>query len=515
MGSYPKAVPTAKSPPISPASSPVAAVKALAKSGDAQAAGNFSSGHESSGSALGLSPTLTTLAAPSLGVVADQAATSVETGEHSGDWPFWSGLLAKAYHQKSREDLPKQPWERSPWAQTASPFNQVMKLPQVGYSDFMAGKDPGEPLETKSLPVPHPEFARKRLKLASMNTEPDAVRLNCLRKLRTMVLLDPATSELAQSLVDAAGRLVDESVITRSFVDCFAPKATSTILKRTTHLWGYCAFVTERQLGSCLEFSEPVLYQYLNHMRDSHRGATASASFLQSINFLHGTVRLTVFMGGIVLSSRCTGLAKSEAARKRVTKQSSVLTTDQVWRLERFVVENSPSYLSTIGGHILFCLYSCARWGDSMALDKIEEFTSNQIVLVETATSHHKTAGAAGDSSMLLPLLCLGRGLYVNPGPTPGPRAAKLATWSPLALPCLLIMKGRGSSDLLGCPPQRPRCGSESSCVLEGRRREMRITSPATALKPRSFLGWLRQASSQQRNKGVLGTTLILRCVQF
>ena len=113
MGSYPKAVPTAKSPSISPASSPVAAVKALAKSGDAQAAGNLSSGHESSGSALGLSPTFTTLAAPSLGVVADQAATSVETGEHSGDWPFWSGLLAKAYHRKSREDLPKQPWERS------------------------------------------------------------------------------------------------------------------------------------------------------------------------------------------------------------------------------------------------------------------------------------------------------------------------------------------------------------------------------------------------------------------
>ena len=37
-----------------------------------------------------------------------------------------------------------------------------------------------------------------------------------------------------------------------------------------------------------------------------------------------------------------------------------------------------------------------------MALDKIEECTSNQIVLVETATSHHKTANASGDASMLL-----------------------------------------------------------------------------------------------------------------
>ena len=413
MGSYPKAVTIAKSPPVSPAPSPAAAAKALAKAGEA--ACNSASGFESSGSAPGLSPAFTTLSAPDLGAVANPAAASGEAAEHSGDWPFWSGLLARAYHQKSREDLPKQPWERSPWAHAASPFNQVMKLPQVGYSDFMAGKDPGEPLETKSIPVLHPEYARKRLRLASMNSEPDAVRLNCLRKLRTMVLLDPATSELAQSLVDAAGRLVDESVITRSFVDCFSPKATSTLLKRTTHLWAYCTFVTEGQLGSPLEFPEPVLYQYLNHMRDSNRGATASASFLQSINFLHGTVRLTVFSGGILLSSRCTGLAKSEASRKRVTKQSTVLTTDQVWQLERFVVENSPSYLSAIGGHILFCLYSCARWGDSMALDRIEEFVCNQIVLVETATSHHKTASAAGDASMLLPLLCLGRGLYDKP----------------------------------------------------------------------------------------------------
>ena len=90
-----------------------------------------------------------------------------------------------------------------------------------------------------------------------------------------MILLDPSTSELAQSLVDAAGRLVDEATITKSFVDSFAPKATSTMLKRTTHLWSFCIFVTDKKLGSPLEFQEPVVYGYLNSMRDSGRGATA------------------------------------------------------------------------------------------------------------------------------------------------------------------------------------------------------------------------------------------------
>ena len=98
-----------------------------------------------------------------------------------------------------------------------------------------------------------------------------------------MILLDPATSELALSLVDAAGRLVDEATITKSFVDSFAPKSTSTVLKRTTHLWSFCVYVTDKKLGSPLEFLEPVVYEYLNFMQESGRGATAPGSFLQSI----------------------------------------------------------------------------------------------------------------------------------------------------------------------------------------------------------------------------------------
>ena len=61
----------------------------------------------------------------------------------------------------------------------ASPFNQVLQLSVVGYSDFMAGKDPGQPPEVKAFPPTRPEYARKRLRLAAMTLEPDAVRVNC------------------------------------------------------------------------------------------------------------------------------------------------------------------------------------------------------------------------------------------------------------------------------------------------------------------------------------------------
>ena len=404
MGSLPKAAPADGPPASVPKAVPVT-VSATLQSSSAIPA-------QSSGSTASVAFT---------NLVAQPKAKSRVSQMSAGDphdiedHSFWTHLLVHAYHVKSKEDLPKQPWERTPWARMASPFNQTLQLPAVGYSDFMAGKDPGEPPEIKALPPTRPEFARKRLRLSAMTSEPDAVRVNCLGKLRTMILLDPATSELALSLVDAAGRLVDEATITKSFVDSFAPKSTSTVLKRATHLWSFCVYVTDKKLGSPLEFLEPVVYEYLNFMPESGRGATAPGSFLQSIGFLHGVVRLTAFPNGVLLSARCTGLAKSEASKKRPTKQSTVLTTDQVWELERFVVNHSPSFLSVIGGHILFCLYSCARWGDSMSLDKVEEFFSNQIVLVETATSHHKTSQASGDASMLLPLLCLGRCLFEKP----------------------------------------------------------------------------------------------------
>ena len=73
-------------------------------------------------------------------------------------------------------------------------------------SDFKARQDSWE---VKHFRTAYPEFARKTLKLASMSAAPDAVCVNSFRKLRAMILLDPATSGLALSLVDAAGRLVD------------------------------------------------------------------------------------------------------------------------------------------------------------------------------------------------------------------------------------------------------------------------------------------------------------------
>ena len=79
------------------------------------------------------------------------------------------------------------------------------------------------------------------------------------------------------------------------------------------------------------------------------------------------------------------------------------------------MVENSPGLVSVIGGQQLFALFSCARWDDSLHLQDILLSTAGRISLVETSTSKHKTSNLARDKSLLLPLICLGRGLYHEP----------------------------------------------------------------------------------------------------
>ena len=261
----------------------------------------------------------------------------------------------------------------------------------------------------------YPGFVERRLKLGGISkSSEDSVRANCLQKLRSMILLDPNATELGSSLVDAAGSLMEENLIVRSFIDSFAPKATSTLLKRTQHLWAFCEFVLREGKGSPLHFREPVVYDYLETMRQREKGPTSPSSFLEAIHFLHGIARLTCFGQNVLLSARCIGLAKSEMHKKRVTVQSAVLSTDMVWRLERYVVQQSPSLESFIGGHMLFCLYACSRWDDAQHLEAVERTTEARVELVETSTRHHKTAMAAKDKSMLLPLICLGQCLHTE-----------------------------------------------------------------------------------------------------
>ena len=198
---------------------------------------------------------------------------------------------------------------------------------------------------------------------------------------------------------------MEENLIVRSFIDSFAPKATWTLFEEDSASVGLLRVRPERREGFSPSFQGACRVRLPRVNATTTEGADIPFLFLGDHTFPSWDCKA-------LLSARCIGLAKSEMHKKRVTVQSAVLSTDMVWRLERYVVQQSPSLESFIGGHMLFCLYACSRWDDAQHLEAVERTTEASVELVETSARHHKTAMAAKDKSMLLPLICLGQCLH-------------------------------------------------------------------------------------------------------
>ena len=345
---------------------------------------------------------------PSAGALTDTAASL-------GRRMAYENFLASAISGTIVESFPKPPWEQGIWAAAPHHLREPFKHHAVGVGDlFVPASQPAVPAPMSASNHSYPDFVKKRLRLGTLHREESEIRALQLRKLRTIVLQEPSSSELGCALVNAAGALQDEEIVVRSFRDAFMSKSTGTLLKRVSSLWPFCCYLNDKMVPP-LDFREELLYDFLNLMREHKRGATAASSLLSAIRFIHGVVKIRGLPEEISFSARCEGLARGEMSRKRPTKQSEVLTSDQVWALEKLVVENSPSLVSVIGGQQLFALFSCARWDDSLHLQDILLSTAGRISLVETSTSKHKTSNLARDKSLLLPLICLGRGLYHEP----------------------------------------------------------------------------------------------------
>ena len=351
-----------------------------------------------------------------------QHRTSTVSRNSASDLDFSHGqrmsyenFLASAISRGLAEDSAKLPWEQGIWASQPAHLKLQHRHHAVGLGDlFVPSAQPAVSAPVTSVQHAYPDFVKKRLRLGTLHRDESEIRTQQLRKLRTIVLQDPALSELGGALVSAAGALQDEDIVARSFRDAFMGKSTGTLIKRVSSLWGFCSFLNDRGVPP-LDFREELLYEFLNKIREENRGATAASSLLSAIRFLHGVIKIKGLPKEVSFSARCEGLARGELGRKRPTKQSQVLTSDQVWALEKLVVESCPSLDSLIGGQMLFALYSCARWDDSLHLTSIELSQAGRISLVETSTSKHKTSHVARDRSLLLPLICLGRGLFSEP----------------------------------------------------------------------------------------------------
>ena len=224
------------------------------------------------------------------------------------------------------QSLPKQPWESSPAAKVFNP--DYLKGPgymRVGLSDALLGNVARSSSPPRPVPRAIPEFVARRLRMASLNKSDDCLRSGALMKARSLLLYDPPATQLGQSLLNAAGTLIDENQVTQSLIDAFAPKSTNTLVKRFSSLWRFARWCSAKYIPP-LQMAEDTVYDYLCHLRDEKASASAASSFLEAVSFLHSVACIRGLGSNPQFSGRCKGLARSQLQTRRKRKQADVLS---------------------------------------------------------------------------------------------------------------------------------------------------------------------------------------------
>ena len=172
-----------------------------------------------------------------------------------------------------------------------------MQLPSVGKFESLAGLVPvSEPAVNIAARTP---FYRGRLLAIRMARTDDQLRAKAIRKLRDLILVQPADSKLGRQLLDACGHLVGEDVIADNFNDAFRSRATATLVKRASDYHRMAVWLRDVCNLAPLQVTEDLVYRYLCHLRSTGAAPTLADTTVKAIWFMHSTVGFTNF------DSRC------------------------------------------------------------------------------------------------------------------------------------------------------------------------------------------------------------------
>ena len=192
--------------------------------------------------------------------------------------------------------------------------------------------------------------------------------MGLLESSRTSFVNSLDDSGLGRSLKTGAGNFSEEQVLQNVFSSVFVNKSTGTLVKRSNHLWQLQQWLFEQHVHSIFALNESLLHGYIEHLKQSGRGATVGKQTLQAVTFLFHTVDADKSLLSSLMTNRVKSAADSLMALKQPLKQALPLKSDIVYALEVLIFRLSEQHLKVILGHILFCVYACSRFGDSVEL---------------------------------------------------------------------------------------------------------------------------------------------------
>lgn len=318
----------------------------------------------------------------------------------------------QAYERLRKHDV-KMPWERGPFAPLFSGGGPVPVKPlSDGMTRILASM--ASQSEPKPNPAPaalaHSSFVKKRISSARQICKDDELRLKALKQAKFLVLQDLRATTAGQSLMNILGALDDTADVSQVIEDCFAGKATGTIIKRIGAMWRFAKWRSSRMppRPSCFQASEAELYEYICYLRNTEAAPTSASSFLESVNFCHATLGFTEAPAAVLISQRCKGAAHSMFLKKRKLCQAPPLTVAAVEALEEICIYDSKQHRRIIAGAMLLCVLACLRWSDCSRIESIWMDRHKDVTLVEAETSKHKTSTSKESKTRMLPYTAIG-----------------------------------------------------------------------------------------------------------
>ena len=281
-------------------------------------------------------------------------------------------------------------------------------------------------------------FQKQRLMLARLIQTDDTVRHGSLRKLKDIIFNSLEDSGLGRSLKTCAGNFREEHFLQSVFSSVFANKSTGTgtLAKRANHLWALQNWLFDIHVPSVFHMTEPMLFDYIQFLQQTGRGATVGKQTLQALTFLFHSADADKMQLALLLSGRVKGAADVLLSMKQPLKQAAPLKSDIVYGLESLIFQIRETHLKVILGHLLFCIYACSRFGDSVELTELSISHSGEFCLVEAYTKRYKM-GNSEKKRQFLPLVALGRCLYFpNLGLSSGLRRENLSFRTSASLQC-------------------------------------------------------------------------------
>ena len=300
-----------------------------------------------------------------------------------------------AYAQVPRRDILSPSWMRT---------DHLFRAPSVGMVPAVV--TPPDAGNAKPSAGPATRMAANRLRHSQLVKTDDHVLWEALKKLKAILLCDASATKLGRSLVSGVSMLTEEAEWSRSLSDAFAGKAVATVAKRASTLWRFHNWCMENELGPAVNANESVIYRYMQWLKE-HGAPTSASSFMQAWTFLHHQTGL-LGPGLDALSSRVRGASRAMFALKRPLQQAAPLTVKMIVALENVATLAPYDHWRIIAGHMLLCLGSCSRFGDSIRLASLSVSSHNGLHLVEAESMSYKTA-KKDRQDRLLPLIGLGK----------------------------------------------------------------------------------------------------------